>query len=180
VEVITRDLVTLTQGLRRKLPKNRLLSGVAPGANKPTEDAEALDRLCERCVDIAEELMKRLNDLKVKPKEDKGKEGNGGGERERENKTPSTFFKTRTVKSRSGRSRTVILGDGSEASERPRGLQFRKWDSFRKALEASWDKKEIDNLAATLREFRSEIEFRMLISFRYSSTVEALCLCKED
>jgi hypothetical protein len=165
VETITSDLPTLTQGLKRKLPQNRLLFNIKSNADEASEDDEALDRLCERCVEIAEELMKRLHELKVEPKEAEWKEGEEkrGKGKMREGRTMGTAV----VKTRSGRERTVVVADGSEAAERPKGVRFRKWDSFRKALEASWDKKEIEALAATLREFRGEIEFRMLVSFRY-------------
>ncbi|RDW60295.1 hypothetical protein BP5796_11901 [Coleophoma crateriformis] len=172
VEIITHDLSNLTLGLRRKLPQNRRLGTVGSDANPASEDDEALDVLCARCVEIAEELIKRLSNLKVKPIESKGNEGKEGeGEEkppEEESNPPSTFSKLRATNTRSRRFRTVVLADSSEASERPKFLQFRKWDSFRKALEASWDKKEIDALATTLREFRSEIEFRTLVSFRGS------------
>jgi len=43
----------------------------------------------------------------------------------------------------------------------------RNWESFKKALRSSWSHEEIDSLAAQLQEVRSEIEFRVLISFRY-------------
>ncbi|RDW84270.1 hypothetical protein BP6252_01860 [Coleophoma cylindrospora] len=172
VEIITHDLSSLTLGLRRKLPQNRRLGTVGSDANPASEDDEALDVLCARCVEIAEELMKRLSKLKVKSIEAKGNEGKEGeGEEkahEEESNLPSPFSKLRATKTRSRRFRTVVLADGSEASEQPEFLQFRRWDSFRKALEASWDKKEIDALATTLREFRSEIEFRTLVSFRGS------------
>jgi hypothetical protein len=44
---------------------------------------------------------------------------------------------------------------------------YRNWESFKKALRSSWSREEIDSLAAQLHEIRSEIEFRVLISFRY-------------
>ncbi|KAK7908824.1 hypothetical protein PG985_016127 [Apiospora marii] len=45
---------------------------------------------------------------------------------------------------------------------------FRKWESFRKSLEAVWSKREIEEMAAALRDPRDEMEFRILVSFRYS------------
>lgn len=63
----------------------------------------------------------------------------------------------------------LLPGDGSTADELPKERQFRRWASFRKALEASWSKSEIDELASTLRDFRGEIEFLILIAFRYVS-----------
>jgi len=45
--------------------------------------------------------------------------------------------------------------------------KHRNWESFKKALRSSWSHEEIDEILAQLHEFRSEIEFRVLISFRY-------------
>ncbi|KAF4637877.1 hypothetical protein G7Y89_g222 [Cudoniella acicularis] len=44
----------------------------------------------------------------------------------------------------------------------------RNWESFKKALRASWSREEMDSLAAQLNDVRSEIEFRVLMSFRGS------------
>lgn len=44
--------------------------------------------------------------------------------------------------------------------------KHRNWESFKKALRAMWGKEELDSLATQLNELRSEIEFRVLLSFR--------------
>jgi hypothetical protein len=45
--------------------------------------------------------------------------------------------------------------------------RHRNWESFKKALRASWSHEELDLLVAQLNEVRSEIELRVLVSFRY-------------
>lgn len=57
--LITTDLLTLTHGLKRKLPEHRMVF-VGPAVGEQSEDDEALDRICSRCVEIAEELQVRL------------------------------------------------------------------------------------------------------------------------
>lgn len=181
LELVALDLQTLTTGLRRKLPKNRPLKERGE-TRQPNDDDEALDRLCERCVEIAEMLMERLEKLKVTRKEGKesaswrgntqdgaGKNTSSMDEDEKDdefaaNKTiPATSNPAYTT-TRRGTKSILKLGNMKEGLK---AMQFRKWDSFRKALEASWNKKEIEALAATLRDFKSEIEFRIIISFRY-------------
>jgi hypothetical protein len=44
--------------------------------------------------------------------------------------------------------------------------RHRNWESFKKVLRATWGKEELDSLATQLNELRSEIEFRVLLSFR--------------
>ena len=125
IEIIVADIEKLFQGLRRKLPENRPLGNTSTGCT-PFEDDGSLDVLCRRCVEIAAELMSRLDRLKVEERSD-------------------------LPEGRKGRRRDVL---------------FRSWESFRKALEASWNRDEIEDLAATLRDYRGEIEFRMLVMFR--------------
>jgi len=69
VETITKDITTLVKGLKGKLPEHRSMSVL-----KPSEDDEALDELCRRCVSIAGELIARLQKVKVKKKKSEGKE----------------------------------------------------------------------------------------------------------
>jgi len=69
VETITEDITTLVKGLRGKLPKNRSVTVL-----RTSEDDDALDELCQRCVSIAEELIARLQKLKVKKKKREEKE----------------------------------------------------------------------------------------------------------
>ena len=64
IDTITTDIATLVQGLRRKLPQHRPLSNPPP-TSASVEDDEALDLMCQRCVEIAEELMFRLDKLRV-------------------------------------------------------------------------------------------------------------------
>jgi hypothetical protein len=46
--------------------------------------------------------------------------------------------------------------------------RHRNWESFKLALRASWSNEAVDSLAAQLNDVRSEIEFRVLVSFRYN------------
>jgi hypothetical protein len=73
VKTITEDITTLVKGLRGKLPEHRGISVL-----KPSEDGKALDKLCRRCVSITEELITRLQKLKVKKKKSEGKEEEKG------------------------------------------------------------------------------------------------------
>lgn len=147
VEIIAADVLSLAQSLKRRQPGNRAQAGQPFAANINAENDDALDALSLRCVEIAEELMRRLDKLKVK----------------RRPSRRGTQQKIGTL----DKWRTLFGADGSEASERPGMRQFNKWASFRKALEASWSKREIDAMAANLRDVRSEIHFRILVSFRY-------------
>lgn len=52
--------------------------------------------------------------------------------------------------------RLKVKGNGSH----------RNWESFRKALRASWSQEGIKELQAQLNDVRSEIEFRVLLSYR--------------
>ncbi|KAH6664614.1 small s protein [Halenospora varia] len=54
--------------------------------------------------------------------------------------------------------RLKVKGNGSH----------RNWESFRKALRASWSQEGIKELQAQLNDVRSEIEFRVLLSYRGS------------
>jgi hypothetical protein len=42
----------------------------------------------------------------------------------------------------------------------------RKWKSFRQALKSVWSKKALEQIAATLSEFRNQLELHILISLR--------------
>jgi hypothetical protein len=64
LHIIALDIATLAQGLRRKLPEHRPLSDPSKGS-ATFEDDGALDHMCRRCVEIASELMARLDKLKV-------------------------------------------------------------------------------------------------------------------
>jgi hypothetical protein len=72
VETITKDILTLVNRLRGKLPEYRSMTVL-----KPSEDDKVLDKLCRRCVSIAEELIARLQKLKVKKKKSEGKKERG-------------------------------------------------------------------------------------------------------
>jgi hypothetical protein len=143
------------------LPENRLLGSSAVETNVSFDDHEALDRLCKRCVSIAEELIRRLDDLKVK--ERKVKEGkikekevkdrgsvaegirDGGAEEEsdhvgelesgehsrsRAKKGLPTII--RSITTRGGRTRNLIVGDGSEAWEGRRACNLGNGKPFEK------------------------------------------------
>jgi hypothetical protein len=159
IETITSDLMTLTQSLRRKLPEHRAPSDSLHASQEQVEDVEALDNLCIRSIEIAEELKRRLYKLKLNPKvpavdqSETDQTTDGGSRRSKQYLKSHALFGT----------------NGSKRGDEVRSRQFKRWDSFRKALEASWSKDEIEEMAATLREFRGEIEFRILVSFRYAS-----------
>lgn len=70
IETLAFDLTTITQGLKRQLPQQRLLFSSNSHREK-SEDDEVLDNLCERCVQIGEELKQRLDRLNVYPKDSK-------------------------------------------------------------------------------------------------------------
>ncbi|SPN99263.1 uncharacterized protein DNG_02300 [Cephalotrichum gorgonifer] len=172
VEVITTDLMTLVQGLKRKLPESRPLTQAALANGDQYEDDEALDRLCIRCVEIGNELLKRLESIvavKDKPQEGKrydGQEGKDTG-KQHENKEATAKLPEPTFSRRAGQPRkTQPIDYSSKEVEGPKSRIFKRWDAFRKAFRSVWDEKEIEALSATLHEFRAEIEFRILMSFR--------------
>lgn len=165
VEILTVDLFTITQGLKRKLPEHRLLSSPLLESHERTEDDEALDRLCIRCVEIAEILKEKLESLKLKPKKDEKLKTR------RDEKADEDILEAENMGGKRGNNiglsnskSAMLIGRAVEGSK---GRRFGKWASFRKALEAAWSKSEIEELVATLRDFRSEIEFRILVSLRY-------------
>ncbi|KAH8646763.1 hypothetical protein BX600DRAFT_443733 [Xylariales sp. PMI_506] len=168
LETISADLINLTQALKRKLPEHRLASDSVAERQEKSEDDEALDRICLRCVEIAEELKIRLERLKIEPREVKAEDD--GGVREGISHTEPDTQSTNSTTPRKirfgSRTRQILGGDGSIRAEWSKGRQFRTWEAFRKTLEASWNKTEIEELAATLRDYRSEIEIRILVSFR--------------
>ncbi|KAK8139442.1 hypothetical protein PG984_002822 [Apiospora sp. TS-2023a] len=154
-EVVTSDLLTLTQGLRRKLPENRRLGQqYSLGGD---DDDEALDKICVRCVALAEELGRRLNKLKL-----------SASPSDRKKALASPNSTSNAIDTTGGRARNIVGGTGSKADESAKAPVFRKWESFRKALEAVWSRREIEDMAKTLRDLRDEMEFRILVSFRRS------------
>jgi hypothetical protein len=175
VEIITDDLRSLAQSLKRKLPANRQPD---THAYKPSEDDEALSIMCTRCVEIADELIIRLEKVKLKRKRvgaaGGGREGHSGreeasasGKEEESGERRANMFIRR---------KKVVSFDNAEASERLEIRHFPRWDSFQKALETVWNRKEINELAATLRDFKCEIEFRILVSLRYDFVIwNGLC-----
>ncbi|CAH0002558.1 unnamed protein product [Clonostachys byssicola] len=150
LEVVTTDLATILLSLERNLPDNRAIK-----ADK-SEDEKALDELCIRCVAIAQELIAQLDKLKIVP----GKE---------ELKT-SEDDKVSRGNLRDSEPQKELWRENWNSMLKPSVTRnskiFRKWSAFRKALEAIWRKEEIEAMATTLREFRSEIEFRILVMFR--------------
>ncbi|KAI1854673.1 hypothetical protein JX265_002313 [Neoarthrinium moseri] len=179
VEVLTMYLMTILHGLRRQLPEYRILSDSTSsnGWKRSLED-EALDDLYVRCVSIVQTLLDRLGRLKVEPRKESEEVGEPttGRLKGLEVELPDDPATVQDPhggnmlsKLRHKSTRAITGFDGTAADERPESRRFRKWDSFRKALESVWSKHEIDELAATLQDFRSEIEFRILVSFRYFS-----------
>ncbi|KAK8041692.1 hypothetical protein PG993_006215 [Apiospora rasikravindrae] len=155
-EVVTSDLLILLQGLRRKLPENRPPPKQQYSLCGGDDDDEALDKICVRCVALAEELTVRLNKLKLStvPRDGQKTAASSG--------TASNI----TTGSSTQWPRRMLRGEGSKAVDLAKALAFRKWESFRKALEAVWSKREIEEMAATLRDLRDEMEFHILVSFR--------------
>jgi hypothetical protein len=49
-------------------------------------------------------------------------------------------------------------------------VKNRKWKSFRQALKIVWGKEALDQMAATLSDYRSQLELHVLISLRYFET----------
>lgn len=199
IDLIASDIQNLLLGLKRKLPENRPLSSSAtkPGVN---ETDESLDRICRKCVAIAEELLRKLDTLKMDP-ETKSRKLSSRLDLidKRETQTtavtlsatrPPAIKQSQIIQQfddgktdslvqdentnslpriQKSRIKSILVKhghNGSTMDERAKDRLFRGWAAFRKALEAIWNKQEIEALAATLKEFRDEIEFHMLVSFR--------------
>ncbi|KAK8090418.1 hypothetical protein PG997_005379 [Apiospora hydei] len=160
IEVVTSDLIALLEGLKKRTPESHLPSGRQYHVLGSDEDDEALDKICVRCIALAEELAARLNRLKLATAPQDGKTQTGTGSPPKSASNPS--------KSPALLAHMVLGAEGSKKNERARAPAFRKWESFRKALEAVWSKREIEEMAAALRDLRDEMEFRILVSFRRS------------
>lgn len=150
LEVVTTDLATILLSLERKLPDNRAIK------EDKSEDEKALDELCIRCVAIAEELIAHLDKLKIVSGKDDTKTSE-------DDKVGGGSLRDSQSREKLGRDNWSSM---LKPSAKGKSKIFRKWSAFRKALEAVWRKEEIEAMAATLREFRSEIEFRILVMFR--------------
>ena len=46
------------------------------------------------------------------------------------------------------------------------GIERRKWKSLRQALKATWSKDAIDNISEQLSQYRSELNFNVLVSMK--------------
>ncbi|KAH6987851.1 hypothetical protein BKA56DRAFT_281198 [Ilyonectria sp. MPI-CAGE-AT-0026] len=160
IELITSDLLTLSQSLKRQQPPTPTQCGDPLYNIDAFEDKKSLDHICERCVEIAEDLMRRLEKLKVQP--DAGKKNESKEMTTEQNNVDSQP----ATRSNPGRLKHVLLQHNFKLTEIPGWMKFDKWDAFRKALVASWNEEEIEKLVATLREFRDQLEFRMLNSMR--------------
>ncbi|CAH0045286.1 unnamed protein product [Clonostachys solani] len=152
LEVVTTDLATILLSLERKLPDHRPIKADC----SQSEDEKALDELCIRCVAIAEELIANLNKLKIASGKDELKLSE-------DDKVGRGSFRDSESQDKLGRDNWSSM---LKPSGKGKSKIFRKWSAFRNALEAVWRKEEIEAMAATLREFRSEIEFRILVMFR--------------
>lgn len=160
-ERLASDLTGLLLGLKRKLPENNILSGESLLIQR-SENDDNLDALCSRSIEIGEKLLRKLQKLRV-PVKATGKachQPDDEDPTETESQPPRSTESTKD-RSISGRAPWVLKAGRAFESRR-----FSKWSSFRTALEECWSKQELDELACTLREFRSEVEFRMLLTFR--------------
>lgn len=159
-ERLTSDLTGLLVGLRRKLPEHRILSSDTTLTQR-SENDDALDALCSRSIEIGEILLSKLQKLRVPVKTRTGKARHPpDSEVSTQSQTPSNTQPAREI-GLGGRTPLVLKAGGPFEGQR-----FSKWASFRTALEECWSKHELEDLACTLREFRSEIEFRILLTFR--------------
>ena len=104
-EIVTRDLLKLSENMKEKLSH-------AVGDESPSEDDQALEEICTRCIGVSETLLARLEKLKVQQ------------------------------------------GDG-------------KWRLTLQATRSVWSEKELDELSRQLTTFRSQLELRVLVSFRW-------------
>ena len=174
VELITNDVITLIQSLRRKLPENRPLSKPSSGDRVPStgskDDDDTIDHLCKRCVEIAEELLRRLEKLKIKTGKTERPQQARTASQGHDNLSRNDNFQGQArlpiTRGNPASIRNKVSNILYDSGERHESLRFRSWRSFRKALEAAWSKNEIEKLVITLKDFRSEIEFRMLVMFR--------------
>jgi hypothetical protein len=53
-----------------------------------------------------------------------------------------------------------------EKLEVEQNVKNRKWKSFRQALKSVWSKEALDGMAATLSEYRNQLELHVLLSMR--------------
>lgn len=151
VEVVTADLLSLTQILKKTPPQNGTLARPDGAACKRAENDTALEKLRRRCIDIAEDLTSHLEKLKERPRSSTSNLVQTPGQVDKWHK--------------------LLGADGSVASEDPRMMHFSAWASFQKAIEAAWSRLESEALAAVLQEIQCEIQFRIVVAFRYGLLV---------
>lgn len=151
VEVLTADLLSLTQSLKQRLPQNGTLARPDGAACKRAENNTALEKLRRRCIGIAEDLTSHLEKLKERPR--------------------SSISNLPQTRGQLDKWHNLLGADGSVTSEDPGMMQFSRWPSFQKAFEAAWSRLEIEALAAVLQEIQCEIQFRIVVAFRYGLVV---------
>lgn len=66
----------------------------------------------------------------------------------------------------------MMLGAVSTPSDSKRP-QFRNWACFRQALIAIWNNEDMAVLASKIWKIQSEIQYRLLVAFRYGQTLKA-------
>ena len=163
VENLRSDLESLTQALQRKLSETELLSDPGAVSHHISEDDAALRKLLIQCIGIAKHFLTQLEKLISSPKDNKSKQRD-----EERAKTLERWKGSGAHGNIRSRGLQALLGaDGSKIWEDSQSRIFSTWDSFQKAFMALWNNKEIEELAATLRGFRGEIEFWSLVLFRF-------------
>ncbi|KAM0550334.1 hypothetical protein ACHAPJ_009005 [Fusarium lateritium] len=148
MKLVTTDLSTLLQGLKQKLPQYRPMTK----EKNTSEDDAATDDLCKRCVEIAEELLLRVNKLKLEPRD---QASSGSPKDDVKGPKPLVQKQNKALVSMEKGSRPALKQQWIgliKAAEAGCEGSFKKWNSFRKALEAPWSKSEIEALASTMRE----------------------------
>lgn len=146
-EVLVVDLLSLNQTLKKQAPPKYTPRNNAQGA----DNAKALEALYERCMDVSQSLLAHLASLRPKPM--------------------TTVKKTSQHKAPPNKWRGLLGADALEAmdnQQQPGMMHFRTWDGFRRALRQASAKHEIEELEDAIWEIRRDLQFRILVSFRYA------------
>lgn len=115
----------------------------------------SLAKLCDAASVLANELLAKLDGLKVERKEGKGRK------REGRNTEEADEVLNGDSKKREGKVGEVRMEDKITDSK------GRKWKSFQQAIKTVWNKDAIMNLSRRLSALREMMEMHVLVAVRY-------------
>ncbi|KAF8848889.1 hypothetical protein BDZ45DRAFT_253975 [Acephala macrosclerotiorum] len=150
--IVTTELQNMCIKLERPLQ---------PGVLSKTHEV-SLAKLCGAASILANELLTKLDGLKVETKEGKGRR------RERRDTEEADEVLNGNSKKREGKVGEIIMEDKITDSK------GRKWKSFQQAIKTVWNKDAIMDLSRRLAALREMIEMHVLVAVREQLDVATL------